>query len=108
MNFYNLKKSALLFASVLAAGASFAQKRAVNSAEYALEGGGPEDLIIAHEEVEKAKEHPKTANYPRMWLIRARVYHNVFDKRGNPMLAKIKYQAGLESAKSIMNYYNSN
>ena len=108
MNFYNLKKSALLFASVLAAGANFAQKRAVNSAEYALEGGGPEDLIIAHEEIEKAKEHPKTANYPRMWLIRARVYHNVFDKRGNPMLAKIKYQAGLESAKSIMNYYNSN
>lgn len=107
MNFDNLKKQALLFVSVFLVGASFAQKRAVNSAEYALEAGGPEDLIIAHEEIEKAKEHEKTANFPRMWLIRARVYHNVFDKRGNPMLARIKYQSGLESAKSIMNYYDS-
>jgi len=98
----------MLFVSVIIAGAGIAQKRAVNSAEYALEGGGPEYLIIAHEEIEKARVHPKTANYPRMWLVRARVYQNVFDKRGNPMLAKIKYQAGLESAKSIMNYFNSN
>ncbi len=107
MNFYNLRKQSLfLFVSALI-GMSSAQKRSVNSAEYALEGGGPEDLIIAHEEIEKAKEHPKTANYPRMWLVRARVYQNIFDKRGNPMLSKIKYQSGLESAKSIMNYYNS-
>ncbi len=107
MNFYNLKKQSLfLFASVLI-GMSFAQKRSVNSAEYALEGGGPEDLIIAYEEIEKAKIHPKTATYPRMWLVRARVFQNIFDKRGNPMLSKIKYQSGLESGKSIMNYYNS-
>jgi len=107
MNFDNLKKPALLVVSILLVGASFAQKRAVNSAEYALESGTPEDLIIAHEEIEKAKEHPKTATFPRMWLVRARVYQNVFDKRGNPMLAKIKYQSGLESARSIMNYYDS-
>lgn len=104
----NLKlRISLLVSALFLFGSAFSQKRAINSAEYALEGGSPDDLIIAHEEIEKARVHPKTANFPRMWLVRARVYALVFDKRGNPMMAKIKNQAGLESAKSIINFYES-
>ncbi len=93
--------------TLLAIGSLSAQKRAVNSAEYALESGAPEDLIIAHEEIEKARLHPKTSTFPRMWLIRARVYSNVFDKRSNPMFKNIRYQSGLQAAISIVNFHES-
>jgi hypothetical protein len=102
-----LKKTPIILVTAVLISSVSAQKRAINSAEYALESGAPEDLVIAYEEIEKAKLNPKTATMPKMWLVRARVFSNIFDKRSNPIFANIRYQAGLESAKSIINFYES-
>ncbi len=101
------KKLAFMSLSAAMSLSAFGQRRAINSAEYALESKAPQDVIIAYEEIEKAKEHPKTANDPRMWLVRSKVYQQVFQFKGNPMIKTISHQAGLKSARSIIEFYNN-
>jgi hypothetical protein len=87
--------------------AAFSQVRSINSAEFALESGTPDDIIIAKEEIDKAAIHPKTANMPRMFLIRAKVYRGIFEKRGNPMIAPLSHHAGYVASQSIINFYEN-
>jgi hypothetical protein len=87
--------------------AAFSQVRSINSAEFALESGTPDDIIIAKEEIDKAAIHPKTANMPRMFLIRAKVYRSIFEKRGNPMIAPLSHHAGYVASQSIINFYEN-
>ena len=84
-----------------------AQKRAINSAEFALESQAPEDLIIAQEEIEKAKIHEKSNNSGRMWLVRAKVYNSIYNTRGNELVKPLSEYAGLKSARSILNFFNT-
>ncbi len=84
-----------------------AQKRAINSAEFALESQAPEDLIIAQEEIEKAKVHKKSNNSGRMWLVRAKVYNSIYNTRGNELVKPLSEYAGLKSARSILNFFNT-
>lgn len=84
-----------------------AQKRAINSAEFALESQAPEDLIIAQEEIEKAKVHKKTNNSGRMWLVRAKVYNSIYNTRGNELVKPMSEYAGLKSSRSILNFYKT-
>ena len=86
---------------------AFSQTRSINSAEFALESGTPDDIIIAKEEIDKAAVNPKTANMPRMFLIRAKVYRSIFDKRGNPLIAPISHQAGFIASQSILNFFEN-
>lgn len=86
---------------------AFSQTRSINSAEFALESGTPDDIIIAKEEIDKASVHPKTANMPRMFLIKAKVYRSIFDKRGNPMIAPISHHAGFIASQSILNFFEN-
>lgn len=107
MKFTYVKQLASLGLLTVASISVFGQRRAINSAEYALESKAPQDVIIAYEEIEKAKTHPKTANDPRMWLVRSKVYQQIFQFKGNPMIKPISHQAGLKSANSIIKFYNS-
>lgn len=84
-----------------------AQKRAINSAEFALESQAPEDLIIAQEEIEKAKVHEKTNNSGRMWLVRAKVYNSIYNTRGNELVKPMSEYAGLKSSRSILNFFKT-
>jgi hypothetical protein len=101
----NFLKSGLLLASVCLSMSAIAQKRSINTAEFALESGNPDDLIIAIEEIEKARQNEKTNNAARMWLIRSKVYSTVFDKKGNEMIKPQSKMAGLKSAESILKFY---
>ena len=101
----NFLKSGLLLASVCLSMSAIAQKRSINTAEFALESGNPDDLIIAIEEIEKARENEKTNNAARMWLIRSKVYSTVYDKKGNEMIKPQSKMAGLKSAESILKFY---
>ncbi len=101
----NFLKSGLLLASVCLSMSAIAQKRSINTAEFALESGNPDDLIIAIEEIEKARQNEKTNNAARMWLIRSKVYSTVYDKKGNEMIKPQSKMAGLKSAESILKFY---
>lgn len=101
----NLLKSGLLLATVCLSMSAMAQKRSINTAEFALESGNPDDLIIAIEEIEKARQNEKTNNAARMWLIRSKVYSTVFDKKGNEMIQPFSKMSGMKSAESILKFY---
>ncbi|MEY3965321.1 MAG: hypothetical protein RL263_490, partial [Bacteroidota bacterium] len=101
----NLLKSGLLLATVCLSMSAMAQKRSINTAEFALESGNPDDLIIALEEIEKARQNEKTNNAARMWLIRSKVYSTIFDKKGNEMIKPLSKMSGLQSADSILKFY---
>ena len=104
MNLHFLK-SGLLLATVCMSMSAMAQKRSINTAEFALESGNPDDLIIAIEEIEKARQNEKTNNAARMWLIRSKVYSTVFDKKGNELIKPFSKMSGMKSAESILKFY---
>lgn len=76
---------------------STAQIKAVNSAEYALMSNTVEDLVIAKEEIDKAKLNLKTAELPKMYLVRADVYSRIAGAKGNELLNGLTDKAGLEA-----------
>ena len=93
-----MMKSALGLALTLGfAQCSTAQTKAVNSAEYALMSNTVEDLVIAKEEIDKAKLNPKTAELPKMYLVRADVYSRIAGAKGNELLKGLTDKAGLEA-----------
>ena len=61
MKFTYVKQLASLGLLTVASISVFGQRRAINSAEYALESKVPQDVIIAYEEIEKAKTHPENS-----------------------------------------------
>ncbi|MFZ9630809.1 MAG: tetratricopeptide repeat protein [Bacteroidia bacterium] len=101
-------KSALGLALTLGfAQCSTAQTKAVNSAEYALMSNTVEDLVIAKEEIDKAKLNPKTAELPKMYLVRADVYSRIAGAKGNELLKGLTDKAGLEATMSMNKFFQS-
>ncbi len=86
---------------------STAQIKAVNSAEYALMSNSVEDLIIAKEEIDKAKINPKSAELPKMYLVRSDVYARLAGAKNNELLKGLTDQAGLESMISVRKFHES-
>lgn len=86
---------------------STAQTKAVNSAEYALMSNTVEDLVIAKEEIDKAKLNPKTAELPKMYLVRADVYSRIAGAKGNELLKGLTDKAGLEATISMNKFFQS-
>jgi tetratricopeptide (TPR) repeat protein len=86
---------------------STAQIKAVNSAEYALMSNTVEDLVIAKEEIDKAKLNPKTAEMPKMYLVRADVYSRIAGAKGNELLNGLTDKAGLEATISMNKFFQS-
>ena len=86
---------------------STAQTKAVNSAEYALMSNTVEDLVIAKEEIDKAKLNPKTAELPKMYLVRADVYSRIAGAKGNELLNGLTDKAGLEATISMNKFFQS-
>lgn len=86
---------------------STAQIKAVNSAEYALMSNSVEDLIIAKEEIDKAKINPKSAELPKMYLVRSDVYGRLAGAKNNELLKGLTDQAGLEAMISVRKFHES-
>jgi len=86
---------------------STAQIKAVNSAEYALMSNTVEDLVIAKEEIDKAKLNLKTAELPKMYLVRADVYSRIAGAKGNELLNGLTDKAGLEATISMNKFFQS-
>ena len=86
---------------------STAQTKAVNSAEYALMSNTVEDLVIAKEEIDKAKLNLKTAELPKMYLVRADVYSRIAGAKGNELLNGLTDKAGLEATISMNKFFQS-
>jgi tetratricopeptide (TPR) repeat protein len=86
---------------------STAQIKAVNSAEYALMSNSVEDLIIAKEEIDKAKINPKSAELPKMYLVRSDVYARLAGAKNNELLKGLTDQAGLEAMISVRKFHES-
>ncbi|MBL7811867.1 MAG: tetratricopeptide repeat protein [Bacteroidetes bacterium] len=84
-----------------------AQNKAINTAEYELNAGTPENFVTAKEEIDKAYANPTTSNNPRMWLVRSQVYSSIFDKKGNELLAPLSADAGYTAAYSMMQFHKS-
>lgn len=104
----NLFKSTLGIALTLGfAQCSTAQIKAVNSAEYALMSNSVEDLIIAKEEIDKAKINPKSAELPKMYLVRSDVYARLAGAKSNELLKGLTNAAGLEAMVSIRKFHES-
>jgi tetratricopeptide (TPR) repeat protein len=86
---------------------STAQIKAVNSAEYALMSNSVEDLIIAKEEIDKAKINPKSAELPKMYLVRSDVSARWAGAKNNEVLKGLTDQAGLEAMVSVRKFHES-
>lgn len=86
---------------------STAQIKAVNSAEYALMSNSVEDLITAKEEIDKAKINPKSAELPKMYLVRSDVYARIAGAKNNELLKGLTDGAGLEAMVSIRKFHES-
>jgi tetratricopeptide (TPR) repeat protein len=103
-----IMKTALGLAFTLGfAQCSTAQIKAVNSAEYALMSNTIEDLVIAKEEIDKAKLNPKSAELPKMYLVRADVYSRIAGAKGNELLKGLTDKAGLEASISMNKFFQS-
>jgi tetratricopeptide (TPR) repeat protein len=94
-------------AVLLLATSCYAQKKAINTAEYELNAGQPENFVTAKEEIDKAYANPTTSNDPRMWLIRSMVYSRIFDLKGNELLKPLSAEAGLISATSMVEFWKT-
>ena len=104
----NLFKTTLGIALTLGfAQCSTAQIKAVNSAEYALMSNSVEDLITAKEEIDKAKINPKSAELPKMYLVRSDVYARIAGAKNNELLKGLTDGAGLEAMVSIRKFHES-
>lgn len=104
----NLFKTTLGIALTLGfAQCSTAQIKAVNSAEYALMSNSVEDLITAKEEIDKAKINPKSAELPKMYLVRSDVYARIAGAKNNELLIGLTDGAGLEAMVSIRKFHES-
>lgn len=104
----NLFKTTLGIALTLGfAQCSTAQIKAVNSAEYALMSNSVEDLITAKEEIDKAKINPKSAELPKMYLVRSDVYARIAGAKNNELLKGLTDGAGLEAMASIRKFHES-
>lgn len=66
-----------------------------------------EDLVIAKEEIDKAKLNPKTAELPKMYLVRADVYSRIAGAKGNELLKGLTDKAGLEATMSMNKFFQS-
>jgi tetratricopeptide (TPR) repeat protein len=86
---------------------STAQIKAVNSAEYALMSNTVEDLITAKDEIDKAKINPKSAELPKMYLVRSDVYARIAGSKNNELLKGMTACAGLEAMISIRKFHES-
>ncbi len=86
---------------------STAQIKAVNSAEYALMSNSVEDLITAKEEIDKAKINPKSAELPKMYLVRSDIYARIAGAKNNELLKGLTDGAGLEAMISIRKFHES-
>jgi tetratricopeptide (TPR) repeat protein len=103
-----LFKTALGLALTLGfAQCSTAQIKAVNSAEYALMSNTVEDLITAKDEIDKAKLNPKSAELPKMYLVRSDVYARIAGSKNNELLNGMTDGAGLEAMISIRKFHES-
>lgn len=103
-----LFKTALGLALTLGfAQCSTAQIKAVNSAEYALMSNTVEDLITAKDEIDKAKLNPKSAELPKMYLVRSDVYARIAGSKNNELLKGMTDGAGLEAMISIRKFHES-
>ena len=104
----NLFKTTLGIALTLGfAQCSTAQIKAVNSAEYALMSNSVEDLITAKDEIDKAKINPKSAELPKMYLVRSDVYARIAGAKNNELLKGLTNCAGLEAMISIRKFHES-
>ena len=104
----NLFKTTLGIALTLGfAQCSTDQIKAVNSAEYALMSNSVEDLITAKEEIDKAKINPKSAELPKMYLVRSDVYARIAGAKNNELLKGLTDGAGLEAMVSIRKFHES-
>ncbi len=104
----NLFKTTLGIALTLGfAQCSTAQIKAVNSAEYALMSNTVEDLITAKEEIDKAKINPKSAELPKMYLVRSDVYARIAGAKNNELLQGLTNGAGLEAMVSVRKFHES-
>ena len=104
----NLFKTTLGIALTLGfAQCSTAQIKAVNSAEFALMSNTVEDLITAKEEIDKAKINPKSAELPKMYLVRSDVYARIAGAKNNELLKGLTDAAGLEAMISIRKFHES-
>jgi tetratricopeptide (TPR) repeat protein len=66
-----------------------------------------EDLIIAKEEIDKAKINPKSAELPKMYLVRSEVYARLAGAKNNELLKGLTDQAGLEAMVSVRKFHES-
>lgn len=85
-----MKKLALIVTIGLMSTALFAQKGAVNFADFELSNEKP-DYGKAVAKIEEAAKHDKTAEYPKTYIVKEKVYRTLWEK-------KDKKQAYIDSA----------
>jgi tetratricopeptide (TPR) repeat protein len=64
-------------------------------------------LITAKEEIDKAKINPKSAELPKMYLVRSDVYARIAGAKNNELLKGLTDGAGLEAMVSIRKFHES-
>ena len=84
-----------------------AQPKAISTAEFSLESGQIDELLVAKEEIDNASKHEKTKNSARMWFVRGKVYARIYDKRKVELISPVAYLSGIAAGKSYLEFYNS-
>ena len=84
-----------------------AQPKAISTAEFSLESGQIDELLVAKEEIDNASKHEKTKNSARMWFVRGKVYARIYDKRKVQLIEPVAYLSGIAAGRSYLEFYNS-
>lgn len=84
-----------------------AQSNAISSAEFSLESGQIDELLVAKEEIDNASKHVKTSNSARMWFVRGKVYSRIYDKRNVQLIQPVAYLSGITAGRSYLEFYKS-
>ncbi len=88
-------------------GSASAQMQAVNSAEYSLFSNSLDELISAKEQIDKAAVNPKTAQLPKMFVIKSMVYSRLYENRNQEVLKPYSAKAGYTSGDAMLQFINS-
>lgn len=75
-----MKRLGLILTIALLATSLSAQKGAVNFADYELENEKP-DFAKAKEKIEEATKHEKTKDWPKTYIVKSKVYRNLYSKK---------------------------
>lgn len=75
-----MKKLVLIFTIGLMSAALFAQKGAVNYADYELTAEKP-NYDKAVSKIEEAVKHDKTAEWPRTYIVKSKLYRAMYEKK---------------------------